>query len=913
MPSDWTSDRLNEPLMFKMVSEGPPRYANSTNKAVEFYTVVNDYAEVTGYLWICDADDAASFERRLASRSLNAGNFWYAKLLGAKSQGLSPTQAVQELSADPGHPFDGHIVPDSKAVAASVAAVRELAAEGWKPPKQPVPPLGYLPDPPITDEQREAAAAGTGWLYKVDEGYDPSTRVPSNAVEGAWQVVNPRAALVRFWHNPAYGSAPATASASASGEASPVPPLRAGRRPAGRALLDWLEDPQAPRLCRVAGSSGSGRTHLLTWLAAACPADNPHIGRRVHASLCAEGLTVRSATWLLAARLGVVARTPTDLMEALQDGTPRALVVTDLDRAGGDLLPDMPERIAAELLTPLLQVPWLRLLVETAEGTPAAAALHAAAPGAAVLDLDDPCWTDRERFAAWCTGLGGYPVAAAQVYPSPGLAQLAARTSAGAGLDPDIPPADRASALVGAWWAVLPDELRPAVRTLATAGEPVTLAAWAALPDAGGPEAVHRAAGYLPPPTDGRTWRLRPDQLARQVDAGSPPVDHAALVGRITAGLPRTGQGRPDPAGTAPDWLGLLLRHAVRAGAAEQFLTDPEFLVHADAPAVTAALDHAEAAGSPQDELARAWHLAGPVIAGTADPTARAAALHAWLAGRDQESADRLAARSGQGWRALWSYPADDERVHRAAPGAGPFAGLLAVALGRAVGFIELETGQNSRKTGPFRPRDRWMADLACGDDGGVYVLDRKGVVTSVPLGGDPGPPTDAAEGLPKDIDNGVSAIATLSGDEGRLLAVGDGGGGVLYAQVDVGRILKPDQPLHQGRVTGVDLTRTDGGVLVVSGGADGRVWSWMHGRSLMQDPIDARDSPVTAVAVASTPQGLLIASAWADGLVRLRRWGATPAVVDLRLGLPAGSLVIDPTGLVCLALPEGVLGLTLD
>ncbi|MFB7665843.1 hypothetical protein ACFC1R_18130 [Kitasatospora sp. NPDC056138] len=908
--SDWTSDRLNEPLMIRAVGEGPPRYASTTEKPVEFFSVVDDYGDVTGYLWICDADDAADFERRLVNRGLNSDIFWAGKLRGTKARGLSPAQAVQELAAEPGRPFDGHIVLESKTVAATVAAVRELAAEGWKPPKQPVPPLGYRPDPPITDEQREAATAGTGWLYKVDEGYDPSTRVPSRAVEGAWQVVNPRAALVRFWHNPAYGSAPATATAT--GEAHPLPPLRAGRRPAGRALLDWLEDPQAPRLCRVAGSSGSGRTHLLSWLAAACPADNPRTGRRVHASLCADGLTVRSATWLLATRLGVIARTPTDLMEALQDGIPRVLVITDLDRAGGDLLPGMPERIAVELLTPLLQVPWLRLLVETAEGTPAAAALHAAAPGAAVLDLDDPRWTDRERFTTWCTGLGGYPVAAAQVYPSPGLAQLAARTSAGAGLDPQAPPADRASALAGAWWTALPDELRPAVRTLATAGEPVTLATWAALPDTGGAEAVHRAAGYLPPPADGRTWRLRPDQLAPQVAAGAPPVDHAALVGRITAGLPRTDQGRPDPAGTAPDWLGLLLRHAVRAGAAEQFLTDPEFLVHADAPAVTAALDHAEAAAGQQGELAEAWHLAGPVIAGTAEPAARAAALHAWLAGRDQESADRLAARSGQDWRARWSYPAEDERVHRAAPGAGPFAGLLAVALGRAVGFIEIETGQNSRKTGPFRPRDRWMADLACGDDGGVYVLDRKGVVTSVPLGGDPGPPTDAAEGVPKDVDNGVSAMATLGGDEGRLLAVGDGGGGVLYAQVDVGRILKPDQPLHQGRVNSLDLTRTDGGVLVVSGGADGRVWSWMHGRPPMQDPIDARDCPVTAVAVAGTPEGLLIGSAWADGLVRLRRWGAAPTVVDLRLGLPAGSLVIDPGGLVCLALPEGVLGLTL-
>ncbi len=86
-----------------------------------------------------------------------------------------------------------------------------------------------------------------------------------------------------------------------------------------------------------------------------------------------------------------------------------------------------------------------------------------------------------------------------------------------------------------------------------------------------------------------------------------------------------------------------------------------------------------------------------------------------------------------------------------------------------------------------------------------------------------------------------------------------------------------------------------------------------MHGRPPLPAPIDARESPVTAVAVSATPQGLLIASAWADGLVRLCRWGATTTVADLRLGLPARGITVTPSGRVCLALPEGVLGLTLD
>ncbi|MDV9192035.1 hypothetical protein R6L23_28165, partial [Streptomyces sp. SR27] len=46
-----------------------------------------------------------------------------------------------------------------------------------------------------------------------------------------------------------------------------------GRRPVtgteaeATALLGWLTDPEAPRLCLVTGAPGSGKTALLGWLA----------------------------------------------------------------------------------------------------------------------------------------------------------------------------------------------------------------------------------------------------------------------------------------------------------------------------------------------------------------------------------------------------------------------------------------------------------------------------------------------------------------------------------------------------------------------------------------------------------------------------------------------------------------------
>ncbi|MCZ0987667.1 hypothetical protein O1M54_21845 [Streptomyces diastatochromogenes] len=42
----------------------------------------------------------------------------------------------------------------------------------------------------------------------------------------------------------------------------------AGREPAAAALLAWLADADAPRLCVVTGSAGSGKSALLAWLIA---------------------------------------------------------------------------------------------------------------------------------------------------------------------------------------------------------------------------------------------------------------------------------------------------------------------------------------------------------------------------------------------------------------------------------------------------------------------------------------------------------------------------------------------------------------------------------------------------------------------------------------------------------------------
>ncbi|MEU6237996.1 hypothetical protein [Kitasatospora sp. NPDC047058] len=637
----------------------------------------------------------------------------------------------------------------------------------------------------------------------------------------------------------------------------------------------------------------------------------------MHAALSADGLTVRSATWLLAARLGLVAGTPQELLEALQDGRPRTIVVTDLDRAGGDLVPDAPERIADGLLAPLARIPWIRLVVECASGTSAAAALHAADPRAAVLDLDDPRWTERTRFAAWCAGLGGTPVDADLVYPSPGLAHLAVRIAAPG-------RSDQATTIAEAWWLALPENERSAMVALADAGRPVTLATWAALPGAGGIDTVHRAVARLVPPADGlhALWRLGPQQVADLVTTVRPPADHAALARAVAATVPLLGNGRPDLAQADPVVLGILLRHIVLAGFADQLLTNPLVLVHADPATVTAAFEHtqtpdASTEGDGRAPFAEAWGLAGQACTTAPTPADRAAALHPYLAGHHQPAADALATTSGRRWRALWSHRPDSGHIRHLLPGRGPYRGHIAYSEHSSAGttgylrFLDPQTGAASTQADPLRLPEGHHAALLIGDDGALVLLDRNGSATTLPPAGAPDSRlSEVLDGITRRTADALTAAAVAQGTAGQVLALGDDAGDVSYIRTEGG--LRSHKSLHRGPVTAVDLTTDKGELLQISGGTDGTVWHWPHsGPDAVC--VDARPHPVTAVSADDTPSGLLTAAAWSDGLVRIRLHGRVTAdPVDLRLGRPVCDLVVTPGGQVCIALPDSILAVEL-
>ncbi len=167
----------------------------------------------------------------------------------------------------------------------------------------------------------------------------------------------------------------------------------AGREPAAAALLGWLADPQAPRLCLVSGPEGCGKSTLLAWLVRHGSRAGTPTERAVHAVVPSAGQSIRGTVWALANQLGVVARAPGELVAVLAAEVRRTVVV----------LPDLHTPPVAELVLELVRVPHLRVLVEARTGSPAHSLLKES--DAAELSLDLEQWTDQRRYEEWRAAL----------------------------------------------------------------------------------------------------------------------------------------------------------------------------------------------------------------------------------------------------------------------------------------------------------------------------------------------------------------------------------------------------------------------------------------------------------------------------------------------------------------------------
>ncbi|MFF6835486.1 WD40 repeat domain-containing protein [Streptomyces sp. NPDC012438] len=369
-----------------------------------------------------------------------------------------------------------------------------------------------------------------------------------------------------------------------------------GTEPGAAALLGWLTDPDAPRICLVTGAPGSGKTALLGWLAAHGPRSGRPRRRSARVLVPLAGQSVLGVTWTVADRLGVVAGTPGDLVDALATGEARptgrtVLLLTDLHAAAE---PGALARLVAELAG----VGRVRLVVEARDDTPALTALRAdrrvavvdldgdpgpldaaGEPAARPLpDLSDPaavCAADPLLVTtAYVTGSApaGVPGTLDGPEPSGRPGETAAddhgglRTAwmrAGQSLCRAQPPAERALVLLAALGDGADPRLRPALADLAAAA-PWRLR-WARhrgdlTPPWPGPVAVLGAAGG---PLEGtllvsdRTGTVR---LLHEADASSAGRLAHTVPGRIAALAP------------APDGTVLILDdrgrlHAVRGTA----------------------------------------------------------------------------------------------------------------------------------------------------------------------------------------------------------------------------------------------------------------------------------------------------------------------------------------------------------
>ncbi|MER5641495.1 hypothetical protein ABT095_31700 [Kitasatospora sp. NPDC002227] len=640
-----------------------------------------------------------------------------------------------------------------------------------------------------------------------------------------------------------------------------LPPLRAGRQPAGRALLSWLDDPQAPRLCRVAGSPGSGKSHLVSWLATACDR-RPGV-----VAFSLAGLSLEAATWLLAQRLEVFAVTPEELVAAVAaDDRPRLLVLWELNRAAASA------RIAQVLLTPLLALPHVRAVLEVDDFAPEMLAR------AAVLDLDQPGWTDLAKFARWYRELGsGSPFPAESLNGNPRLARLAARVPAGT---------DPTQGVAAAWWSAAPPDVRAAMSALAAAHRPLSYEEWSVL--AGAP-AVSAAAEWLPPHSAaGGTWWLPPGELRDVITASGPAMDGALMVRALADRLPRGADGGPDLPKSGTKELGLLLMETAWTGGAQALLEDPRLVAYADPAVVSDVLG--SHIGTPFGDH---WRAAGPAMVTAPDGATRAAVLRARLLGVDPAAAAALD-RPGA-WRAEWGnwLPRTAPRLRAGALTQGPYTGY--VMLVDASGAMRAGNLTDGRFIDvPADPAPAQPRSLTALPDGTVVALDAGGRAQLL-----------AGATLPA-LPGAFEAEMSVLGPAG---AVGDVGGRVLWLPTGAA------EPLHNGPVTALGgAVLADNHVpTLVSGGLDGCVRVWLPGAPPLEKPVDQRDCAVVSVSVHQGPQGLLAATGWADGLVRIYLLDRPGTRIDVRLGSPVLSVLIDAGGRIVVVLPEGVVCLTVD
>ena len=485
-----------------------------------------------------------------------------------------------------------------------------------------------------------------------------------------------------------------------------------GRTAALRALAAWrAAAPGAPRVVALTGSSGSGRSRLVTGFLMLC---DPEFRRRLPldqmdpstvppqlpapAVPAPDGLTAAQVLWLLADHYELKATTTEAVyaeLAALDE--PVTVVVPDVDRAGPVRAADEPARLVREVLAPLAATGTVRLLAEVPR--PQAAELAAGLPPGSVqiIDLDEPQWADPEGLVlhaqAALNPAFGAPELPFTVDPAARLA-LGAAIGRRAGTSPLVvqlavhcvlmapegfDPADESHLPASVGEALDlharrlgadPQTLRLMLAPLALAeadGIPVHL--WARLASAVAGQDMSQAvadgmllAGPFVQPEEhegdgGRTvLRLLHPAVGDEIRAGLPSVRAAQtqIAMALLEAVPGQDWSKADP--YVRDHIA---GHTLEAGLLPQLLTDPGLFVHADPVSLRAAVE-----AVPTGELgapARTYLRTAPLLTRTQVPAVLRAALleTAFVEDGLPEYADAIRGRLGLDlpWQTLWSLP----------------------------------------------------------------------------------------------------------------------------------------------------------------------------------------------------------------------------------------------------------------
>ncbi|WP_141207237.1 hypothetical protein [Streptomyces griseorubiginosus] len=405
-------------------------------------------------------------------------------------------------------------------------------------------------------------------------------------------------------------------------------------------------------------------------------------------------------------------------------------------------------------------------------------------------------------------------------------------------------------------------------------------------------------------------------------DRGTGQASYADLA----AAVPRTADDRPDwsraPAPVRRRILDAALRAEGQESAVRGLLTDPGFLVHGSAAALTATL--ADERIPVPGRLREVWRRAAPELtAYHTDSAERAALLHAAAVGTDPDLAEYLRPLAAQHWwSAEWARPALPVTALALIPG-GESQLMASDATGRLWTYdVEGRTGapltasprlsdeadvSPSVHALPVRPRS-----LAPRDARSALLLD--GSDALLPFVTEDDPTTAFALGRIAEH----HGAAALTGEESLVTAlggggaqphavVGDRGGSVHVWSLGEYEDVPRSHRVHEQPVTAaVCMDTADGLTLTFSAGADGSVRLWEISAEPMPVPVQQRPHRTTALTAADTAVGPVLAVGWSDGELHL--WHVLSGKVRVLPWLRrCDAVALTPEGLLVIADSEGL------